>query len=81
MVDDHVLFRESAVAFLKAQKDMEVVGQCSTAPEAKPRLAVSKPDIVLMEVKLPGQGAFDLLRDVPTLSPNSRMIALSETEV
>ncbi|OFW27722.1 MAG: hypothetical protein A3J28_04535 [Acidobacteria bacterium RIFCSPLOWO2_12_FULL_60_22] len=80
VVDDHALFRESAVAFLKAQRDMEVVGQGSTASDAKPRIAVSKPDIVLMEVKLPGQGAFDLLRDIPTLSPNSRTIALSGTK-
>ena len=80
VVDDHVLYRESLVAVLDAQKDLKVVGQGSTAEDSKARLSDSKPDVVLCEVKLPGQGGFDLLRDVPALSPNSRMIAISATE-
>ena len=79
VVDDHVLYRESLVAVLDAQRDLKVVGQGSTADESKARLSDSKPDVVLCEVKLPGQGGFDLLRDVPSLSPNSRMIAISAT--
>ena len=80
VVDDHVLYRESVVAVLDAQRDLKVVGQGSTADESKARLSDSKPDVVLCEVKLAGQGGFDLLRDVPALSPNSRMIAISATE-
>ena len=80
VVDDHVLYRESLVAVLDAQRDLKVVGQGSTADESKARLSDSKPDVVLCEVKLAGQGGFDLLRDVPALSPNSRMIAISATE-
>ena len=80
VVDDHVLYRESLVAVLDAQKDLKVVGQGSTADESKARLSDSKPDVVLCEVKLPGQGGNDLLRDVPALSPTSRMIAISSTE-
>ena len=80
VVDDHVLYRESLVAVLDAQKDLKVVGQGSTAEDSKARLSDSKPDVVLCEVKLAGQGGFDLLRDVPALSPNSRMIAISATE-
>ena len=79
VVDDHVLYRESLVAVLDAQRDLKVVGQGNTAEESKARLSDSKPDVVLCEVKLPGQGGFDLLRDVPSLSPNSRMIAISAT--
>ena len=81
VVDDHVLYRESLVAILNAQKDLEVVGQGSTVEESKPRLAASKPDVVLCEVRLPGQGSLDLLREAPSLSPGSRTIALSTTEV
>ena len=80
VVDDHVLYRESLVAVLDAQKDLKVVGQGSTAEDSKARLSDSKPDVVLCEVKLPGQGGSDLLRDVPALSPNSRLIAISDTE-
>ena len=80
VVDDHVLYRESLVAVLDAQRDLKVVGQGNTAEESKARLSDSKPDVVLCEVKLPGQGGLDLLRDVPALSPTSRMIAISSTE-
>jgi len=80
VVDDHVLYRESVVAVLDAQRDLKVVGQGNTAEESKARLSDSKPDVVLCEMKLPGQGGLDLLRDVPSLSPTSRMIAISSTE-
>lgn len=79
VVDGHVLFRESLVALLSAQKDLEVVGQGGTAEESKPRLSASKPDIVLCEVRMDGQSGLDLLRDIPSLSPGTRAIALSAT--
>lgn len=81
VIDDHVLYRESLVAVLNAEKDLEVVGQGSTVEEIKPRLATSKPDVVLCEVKLTGQGGVDLLREVPSLSPDSRTITLSGSEM
>ena len=81
VVDDHVLYRESLVAILNAQKDLEVVGQGGSLDETKPRLAASKPDVVLCEVKLPGQAGLDLLREAPSLSPGSRTIALAANVV
>ena len=81
VVDDHVLYRESLVALLRNEKDLEVIGQGSTVEEAKPRLAEGKPDVVLCEVKLPGQNGLDLLREVPSFSPETRLIALSDAEI
>jgi len=81
VIDDHVLYRESLVAVLNKAKDLEVVGQGSTVEETKLRLAETKPDVVLCEVKLPGQNGLDLLREVPALSPETRIIALSDGQV
>ena len=81
VIDDHVIYRDSMVCLLSAEKDLDVVGQGSSVEETKPRLAESKPDVVLCEVTLPGQGGLDLLREVPTLSPQSRTIAISDDEV
>ena len=81
VIDDQVLYRESLVAVLNKAKDLEVVGQGSTVEETKLRLAETKPDVVLCEVKLPGQNGLDLLREVPALSPETRIIALSDGEV
>jgi len=81
VIDDHVLYRESLVAVLNKEKSLKVVGQGSTVEDTKPRLAETKPDVVLCEVKLPGQNGLDLLREVPALSPETRIIALSDGEV
>ena len=81
VIDDHVLYRESLVAVLNKEKGLKVVGQGSTVEDTKPRLAETKPDVVLCEVKLPGQNGLDLLREVPALSPETRIIALSDGEV
>ena len=81
VIDDHVLYRESLVALLQNEKDLQVIGQGSTVEDAKPRLAESKPDVVLCEVKLPGQNGVDLLREVPSFSPETRLIAFSDAEV
>ena len=81
VIDDNVLYRDSLVALLKAEKDLDVVGQGSTVDETKPRLAETKPDIVVCEVALPGRGGLDLLREVPSLCPESRTIAISDSEV
>ena len=81
VIDDHVLYRESLVAVLNKAKDLEVVGQGSTVEETKLRLAETKPDVVLCEVKLPGQNGLDLLREVPALCPETRIIALSDGQV
>jgi two-component system, NarL family, nitrate/nitrite response regulator NarL len=81
VIDDHVLYRDSMVALLRAEKDLDVVGQGSSVEETKPRLAECKPDVVLCEVTLPGQGGLDLLHEVPALSPQSRTIAISDNEI
>ncbi len=80
VIDDNALYRDSMVAVLNAEKDLEVVGQGSSVEETKPRLAECKPDIVLCEVSLPGLTGLDLLREVPALSPDSRTIAISDGE-
>jgi DNA-binding NarL/FixJ family response regulator len=81
VIDDNVLYRDALTAVLCSEKDLEVVGQGSSVDESKPRLAESKPDIVLCEVGLPGQGGLDLLREVPALCPQSRTIAISDDQV
>ncbi len=81
LIDDNVLYRDSMVAVLRAEKDLEVVGQGSSVEQAKPRLAECKPDVVLCELVLPGRGGRDLLREVPSLSPASRTIVISDGEV
>jgi len=81
LIDDNVLYRDSMAAVLRAEKDLEVVGQGNSVEQAKPRLAECKPDVVLCELALPGSAALNLLREAPSLSPSSRTIAISDNAV
>jgi DNA-binding NarL/FixJ family response regulator len=80
ILDDQTIFRESAIAVLGLEKDLRIAGHAGTIAEAKPLLARTKPDILLLDIKLPGQSGLDLLRDVADLSPGCKTIAMSGTE-
>lgn len=80
IVDDHILFRESLTVILSVQKDFQVVGQGSSVAEAKPHLSAGKSDILLLEMGLPGHSSLELLREISSLSPNLKTIAISEAE-
>lgn len=81
VVDDHTLFRESLATALNSHKDFQVVGHNGVAAEAGPLLSKVAPDILLLEIHLPGQDGLGLLRELPTLSPRCKTIATGDTEV
>lgn len=81
IVDDQTIFRESLSAVLGLQKDFQVVGQAGSVAEAKPLLSKSSPDILLLDLKLPGQSGFDLLRELPEVSPRTKPIVIAGVEV
>src|SRR3989304_7194276 len=80
VVDDNILFAESVVAVLDAQKDFQVVGQSRSAADARPLISKNTPDLVLLELYLAGRSTLDLLRDLPTLSVRSRAIVSADAE-
>jgi DNA-binding NarL/FixJ family response regulator len=55
LVDDHALFREGLTSLLSYQDDFTVVGEAEDAESALTQARVLKPDIVLMDVELPGE--------------------------
>ncbi|MBI3894493.1 MAG: response regulator transcription factor [Acidobacteria bacterium] len=81
VLDDHTLFRETVTAALGVQKDFSVTGQDGNAEQARSMLSQSKPDILLLEIALPGQSGFSLLGEMATLSPSTRTIMMASTEV
>ena len=78
LVDDQTIFREGVIAVLGLQKDLRVVGQAGTVAEAKPLLSKSKPDILLLDVQLPGSSGIDLLREMPELCPQCKTIIIAD---
>jgi len=77
LVDDHALIREMLRSHLDAQEDMQVVGTAGTGDEAIVLAAELHPDIVLMDIDMPGQLCFSAAWQIKTARPESRVVFLS----
>lgn len=77
LVDDHTLVREAVEARLRTEKGMTVVGSVSNAEEAVIRFEQLKPDVVLLDIDMPGKTCFEAARELNALSPRTRIIYLS----
>src|ERR671928_116152 len=69
LVDDHALFREGLIALLSYQDDFTVVGEAEDAATILDRARALAPDIVLMDIELPGEDGVSATRRPPTASP------------
>ena len=77
LVDDHVLFRQGLMALLVEQRQWLVVGEAGNGEEAVRLAAQLRPDIVLLDVEMPGMSGIEAARKIRLASPGSRIIALS----
>jgi DNA-binding NarL/FixJ family response regulator len=80
IVDDHMLVREGLRRILQAQDDMEVVGEAGDAVAAVATAGREYPDVVLLDVEIPGGEATGTVRRLKEVSPHSRVIILSMHE-
>ena len=80
IVDDHMLVREGLRRILQAQDDMDVVGEAGDSAAAVAAAARERPDIVLLDVEIPGGEAAATVRKLRSASPESRVIILSMHE-
>jgi len=78
LVDDHGLFRSGVRAELGRQ--VEVVGEADDVQPAIDLIASVKPDVVLLDVHLPGGGGQAVVQAVKTLAPSVRFLALSASD-
>ena len=76
-IDDHPLLREGIAATIGAQEDMRLVGQAATARDGVREYREKKPDITLMDVRLPDMNGIDALMAIRSEAPNARVVMLS----
>jgi DNA-binding NarL/FixJ family response regulator len=76
IVDDHALVRAAVRQALDAP-DIEVVGEASSAEEALGMVSAARPDIVLLDLDLPGMSGLEVLRDLRPRLPACRIVVLS----
>lgn len=77
LVDDHAVVRSGLSAFLTINKDLELVGEAESGEEAIRKVPQLKPDVVLMDLKMPGMGGVAAIRALHQDHPELRIIALT----
>lgn len=79
VVDDHPLFRHGVVEVLQAARGIEVVGQATTAEEAISIVKANLPDVVLLDLGIPGDG-FNAARGIVGRFPTVKIVILTASE-
>ena len=80
LVDDHTLFREGIRHLLGVDPEIEVVAEANDASEALVKVREYRPDIVLMDIGMPGLSSFEAARLIEKTCPGTRIIFLTMYE-
>jgi len=77
VADDHPVVRQGLRTFLATQEDLDVVGEAATCTEAAERAAELRPDVVLLDLVMPGGDGIEAARKIREASPESKVIVLT----
>jgi DNA-binding NarL/FixJ family response regulator len=77
IVDDHPMTRSGLVHLINHQPEMVVDGEAEDAGQALDLLASKRPDLMLIDITLPGKSGLELIKDVKAMHPDLPMLVLS----
>lgn len=80
IVDDHAVLRTGLRMFFNSQEDMEVIGEAVSAEDALEKLKELKPDVVLLDISLPGMNGVEAIAGIKELSPEASVLMLTMHE-
>lgn len=77
LVDDHEVVRLGLMTLIDDQDDLEVVGEAGDASEAFAQVEHLRPDVVLMDIRIPGEGGIDATEKIIEQFPDTRVVMLT----
>ncbi len=77
IVDDHPVFRAGLTGLVNLEDDLIVCGEAHDAAQAMHLLEALRPDVMLMDMSLPGKNGLEVLKDIGTLSPQTLVLIIS----
>jgi DNA-binding NarL/FixJ family response regulator len=80
VVDDHGLVRDGVSGMLSREKDFRVVGVAENADEAITKVLETRPDLVLIDIDMPGLSCFDAIQIIRSRAPETRFILVTAYE-
>ena len=80
IADDHAIVREGLRTLLEAQPDIEVVGEATDGEEAVNKTQEIQPDIVLMDITMPGMNGLEATRQIRQNNPDAKILVLTMHE-
>lgn len=80
LVDDHQIVRAGLRMLFQAEKDMEIVGEAGSGEKALEAVRDLKPDVVIMDVAMPGMGGIEATQQIKEASPDTTVLALTMHE-
>jgi DNA-binding NarL/FixJ family response regulator len=80
LLDDHEVVRRGLTDLLESQGDIEVIGETGLAREATTRIPALRPDVMILDARLPDGSGIDVCRDVRTVDPSIKGLILTSYE-
>jgi two-component system response regulator NreC len=77
LADDHTLFRQGIRNLLSTEPDMQVIGEVANAGDAMQKAAELRPDVVLMDIGMPGFSSFEATRHIKKERPDTKVLFLT----
>ena len=77
IADDHHVVREGLVAIINRQEDMDVVAEAGTGPEAVEMYHKMRPDVSLLDLRMPGLDGLDVISEIRKTDPKASLVVLT----